>query len=67
MFIFSVSKLRQRVCYGLFYDNELVVVMTFGKPRFRKLAGKRLSKNMGLRFDGFCRWHRVMKIGITCF
>lgn len=26
----------QTVCYGLYHDNELVQVMTFGKPRYNK-------------------------------
>lgn len=26
----------QDVCYGLYYENELIAVMTFGKPRYNK-------------------------------
>lgn len=27
---------KQTVCMGLYYDNELISVMTFGKPRYNK-------------------------------
>ena len=30
------GKVDAEVCFGLFYNNELVSVMTFGKPRYNK-------------------------------